>query len=112
MGLGMGFAPARRFLDNGTSLVIASDWNPGSAPMGRLLMQASVLGVFEKLSIAETLAALTFRAARVLKLNDRGILRPGMAADFIGFPCSDYREIIYNQGNMMPEMIWKMGKRQ
>jgi imidazolonepropionase len=112
MGLGMRFAPARRFLDNGTSLVIASDWNPGSAPMGRLLMQASVLGVFEKLSIAETLAALTFRAARVLKLNDRGILRPGMAADFIGFPCSDYREIIYNQGNMMPEMIWKMGKRQ
>lgn len=111
LGLGVHFAPARKLLDAGASLVIASDWNPGSAPMGNLLMQAAVLGVAEKLTMAETLAAITCRAVAALRLNDRGILGPGLLADFIAFPCSDYREIVYNQGGMGPGMVWKRGKR-
>ncbi|RZK15330.1 MAG: imidazolonepropionase, partial [Hymenobacter sp.] len=39
LGLGCAFAPARRLLDAGASLAIASDWNPGSAPMGDLLTE-------------------------------------------------------------------------
>jgi imidazolonepropionase len=111
IGLGAAFAPARRLLDAGASLVIASDWNPGSAPMGNLLMQAALMGVYEKLTMAETLSAVTFRAAMALGLTDRGVLAPGMLADLIAFPCSDYREILYNQGGMMPHIIWKKGKR-
>lgn len=109
MGLGTDFAPARKILDAGGSLVIASDWNPGSAPMGNLLMQAAILGVYEKLTLAETLAAITCRAAPALQLTDRGILRPGMLADFITFPCTDFREIVYNQGGMVPFSVWKGG---
>jgi len=111
LGLGEGFAPVRKLLNEGASLAIASDWNPGSAPMGKLLMQASVLGVYEKLTMAETLAALTCRAAPVLRLNDRGILRPGMLADFIAFPCTDYKEILYSQGALPVSGVWKRGKR-
>jgi imidazolonepropionase len=111
IGLGAPFAPARRLLDAGASLAIASDWNPGSAPMGNLLMQAAILGVYEKLTMAETLSAITFRAALALGLTDRGALVPGMLADLIAFPCSDYREILYNQGGMMPVIIWKNGRR-
>jgi imidazolonepropionase len=111
IGLGASFAPARRLLNAGASLAIASDWNPGSAPMGNLLMQAALLGVYEKLTMAETLSAITFRAAGALGLTDRGVLAPGMLADLIAFPCSDYREILYNQGGMMPHMIWKNGRR-
>jgi imidazolonepropionase len=111
LGLGTGFAPARKILNAGASLVIASDWNPGSAPMGNLLCQAAILGVFETLIMSETLAALTCRASRALKLSDRGILRPGMLADFIAFPCADYREILYYQGGMMPVGVWKRGKK-
>jgi imidazolonepropionase len=111
LGLGAGFAPARKILNAGASLAIASDWNPGSAPMGNLLMQASILGVYEKLTMAETLAAITYRASAALKMNDRGILKPAMLADFIAFPCANYREILYNQGGMMPEMVWKRGQR-
>jgi imidazolonepropionase len=111
IGLGASFAPARRLLDAGASLAIASDWNPGSAPMGNLLMQAAMLGVYEKLTMAETLSAITFRAAMALGLTDRGALIPGMLADLIAFPCSDYREILYNQGGMMPVCIWKEGRR-
>jgi imidazolonepropionase len=61
--------------------------------------------------MSETLAALTCRASRALKLSDRGILRPGMLADFIAFPCADYREILYYQGGMMPMGVWKRGKK-
>lgn len=112
MGLGVPFAPARRLLDAGASLAIASDWNPGSAPMGNLLMQAALMGVYEKLTMAETLSAITFRAAMALGLKDRGVLAPGMLADMVAFPCSDYREILYNQGGMLPHIVWKAGKEQ
>ena len=111
MGLGAAFAPARKLLNAGVAMAIASDWNPGSAPMGNLLMQAAVLGIYERLTMAETLSGITFRGAAALNLHDRGILQPGMLSDFIAFPCMDYREILYNQGGMMPELVWKGGVR-
>jgi imidazolonepropionase len=111
MGLGEAFAPARKLLDAGASLAIASDWNPGSAPMGNLLVQAAVLGAYEKLSIAETLAGVTFRAAAALGLDDRGRLDEGYWADLAVFPTSDYREIFYRQGQLLPATVWKKGER-
>jgi len=111
IGLGMQFAPARKLLDAGVCLAIASDWNPGSAPMGDLLTQAAVLATFQKLSIAEVLSALTFRAAKALGLTDRGTLENGKTADFISFPTADFREIIYQQGQLKPNAVWRKGER-
>lgn len=110
VGLGCPFTPARKLLDNGASLVIASDWNPGSAPMGDLLMLASVMAVYEKLNTAETIAAITTRAARVLRLADRGSIQEGKLADIIAFPTKDYREILYHQGKLKPSRVWKRGE--
>jgi imidazolonepropionase len=109
LGLGMGFAPARHLLNAGACLAIASDWNPGSAPMGDLLMQASILSAYEKLTTAETFAALTFRAAKALNLYDRGVLEKSKLADMQAYPCADYREILYHQGKLKPEKIYKNG---
>ncbi|OOG78268.1 imidazolonepropionase [Algoriphagus sp. A40] len=111
IGLGCAFTPARKILDQDGALAIASDWNPGSAPMGDLLTQASILAAFEKLSTAEVFAGITYRAAAALGLADRGKITAGFLADFILFPTSDYREILYNQGKMKPKMVWKKGKR-
>lgn len=111
LGLGCNFTPARQLLDAGGALAIASDHNPGSAPMGDLLTQASILGCFEKLSNAEVLAGITFRAAAALNLKDRGRLERGGLADFILFHTSDYKEILYNQGNLKPCVIWKKGEK-
>ncbi len=110
LGLGMAFTPARKILDGGGILAIASDWNPGSAPMGDLVMQASVLGTFEKLSIAETLAGLTFRAAHALGLTDRGRLSAGEWADMQAYNTDDYRSIFYHQGRLKPSFVWKRGQ--
>ena len=109
IGLGCDFTPARKILDAGGALAIASDHNPGSAPMGDLLTQAAILGTFEKLSNAEVLAGITFRAAAALNLKDRGQLAKGFNADFIGFHTDNYQEILYNQGNFKPCMVWKNG---
>ncbi len=111
IGLGMAFTPARKLLDAGAALAIASDWNPGSAPMGDLLAQAAILGAFEKLSAAEVFSGITFRAAKALGLTDRGTLEMGKQADFITFPTSDYREILYLQGKVKPVAVWKNGIR-
>jgi imidazolonepropionase len=107
IGLGMDFAPARKLLNAGASLAIASDWNPGSAPMGDLLMQAAVLSTYEKLTTAEVFAGLTTRAAKALNLHDRGSLEKGKLADFQAYICNDYREILYHQGKLKPGMVWK-----
>lgn len=109
LGLGCRFAPARKLLDAGCCLAIGSDWNPGSAPMGDLLLQTAVLGTFEKLTNAEQLSAITFRAAHSLNLDDRGILKKGKIADFIGFPGRNYKEILYQQGMLKPTRILKRG---
>ncbi|GMQ27797.1 imidazolonepropionase [Algoriphagus confluentis] len=112
LGLGCAFTPARKVLNLGGALAIASDWNPGSAPMGDLLAQASILATFEKLSTAEVLAGITFRAAAALGLADRGKLTQGQLADFILFPTKDYREILYHQGKMKPMEVWKSGSKE
>jgi len=109
IGLGEPYTPARKLLDAGGSLAIGSDWNPGSAPMGDLLVQASILAVFQKLTIAETLAGITFRAAAALNLSDRGVLDKGKLADFVAFPVDEYQEIFYNQGRIKPSKVWKEG---
>ncbi|MFV0304972.1 MAG: imidazolonepropionase [Moheibacter sp.] len=110
IGLGMQYTPARKLLDAGACLSIASDWNPGSAPMGDLLTQASILATFEKLSMAEILSGLTFRAAKALNFTDRGTLENGKKADFISFPTADFRDIIYHQGQLKPDTVWVDGE--
>ncbi|KAA3660472.1 MAG: imidazolonepropionase [Calditrichaeota bacterium] len=109
LGLGLDYAPARKLLDGGASLVIATDWNPGSAPMGDLLLQAAVMGAAEKLSAAETFAAITSRAAAALELSDRGKLSIGKLADLQAYACNDFREILYNQGKLKATQVWKRG---
>lgn len=106
LGLGIGFAPARKLLDSGCCLAIASDWNPGSAPMGDLLTQAALLSIYEKLATAEVFAGLTYRAAAALGLHDRGKIEPGKKAQLMAFATKDYRDILYYQGAMKPDKVW------
>lgn len=110
IGLGMPYPPARKLLDEGCALVIASDWNPGSAPNGHLLLQASVMAMAQKLTSAETWAGITVRAATVLGLADRGSLEPGKRADMAAFPVSDYRAILHAQGSVTPSAVWIAGE--
>lgn len=109
LGLGMHFAPARKLLNGGCCVAIASDWNPGSAPQGDLLMQAAILGACEKLSAAEVFAGLTYRAAQALQLQNVGKIETDFIADLQAYPTNDYREILYHQGRLKAAQVWKGG---
>ncbi|WP_018674648.1 imidazolonepropionase [Riemerella columbina] len=111
LGLGEPFTPARKLLDAGACVAIASDWNPGSAPMGDLITQASVLATFQKLSTAEVLAGMTFRSAHALGLDDRGVLAKGKKADFVTYPTDDFRNILYKQGQLKPNALYINGEQ-
>ena len=109
LGLGCDFTPARKLLDAGAGLAIASDHNPGSAPMGHLITQAAILGTFEKLSQAEVFAGITVRAARALGLTDRGALEAGKLGDLCVYQLGDLNEILYHQGSIHPAAVIKKG---
>lgn len=112
LGLGEKFTPARKILDSGGILAIASDWNPGSAPMGNLITQASILATFEKLSTAEVLAGITFRSAFALNLEDRGTLERGKKADFVTFRTDNFQNILYQQGRLLATSVFIDGVKQ
>lgn len=109
LGIGCEFTPARKLLDAGASLAIATDWNPGSAPMGKLIESASILATMQKLSNAELFAGITFRAAKALNLQDRGRLMEGMLADLVIYDTDNYQNITYLQGGLQPKAVWKNG---
>ncbi len=111
LGLGEAFSPARKILDKGGILAIATDWNPGSAPMGNLVAQASILATYQKLSTAEVLSAITFRAGFALDLQDRGILAEGKKADFIAYETDNFQNILYHQGSLKPKTIYINGEK-
>ena len=111
IGLGAPFTPARKLLDAGAALAIATDWNPGSAPMGDLITQAAMMATYEKLSTAEVFAAVTYRAAHALHLSDRGRLASRMKADLTVFPTEDYREILYEMGALIPSSVYISGSK-
>ncbi len=111
LGLGEPFSPARKILDKGGILAIATDWNPGSAPMGNLVTQASILATYQKLTTAEVLAAITFRAAYALDLQDRGILEQGKKADFLTYETDNFQNILYHQGSLKPKSIYINGEK-
>lgn len=106
LGLGEKFTPARKLLDAGAIVAIASDWNPGSAPMGNLITQASILATFQKLTTAEVLAGMTFRAAYALNLEDRGQLQAGKKADFVTFRTNNFQNVLYNQGSLKADKVY------
>lgn len=109
LGLGEPLAPARKLLDAGTILAIASDWNPGSAPMGNLITQASILATYEKLTTGEVLAGITFRSAKALNLDDRGVLTKGKKADFVVYETDNFQNILYKQGSLKPSEVFING---
>lgn len=111
LGLGEKFTPARKILDANGILAIATDWNPGSAPMGNLVTQASILATFQKLSTAEVLAGITFRSAFALNLGDRGKLEKGKKADFVTFTTDNFQNVLYQQGSLRASHVYIGGEK-
>lgn len=87
---------ARRFIDSGIPVALATDYNPGTSPTISMPMAMSLACTHMKMSPAEAISAATINGAWALRLADRkGSVEPGKDADLAVFGVNDYREIPY-----------------
>ena len=87
---------ARRLIESGIAVALATDYNPGTSPTLSMPMAMSLACTQMKMSPAEVIAAATINGAWALRLADRkGSVEPGKDADLAVFDVSDYREIPY-----------------
>ncbi|MGO9340499.1 MAG: imidazolonepropionase [Terracidiphilus sp.] len=90
------YPPARAMVDAGLSIVLATDFNPGSSPVASMPFMLSLACLQMGLAPAEALTATTINAAYSLGLgNEIGSLDEGKQADFLIHEFGDYRELAY-----------------
>jgi imidazolonepropionase len=90
------YPPARKMIELGLGIVLATDFNPGSSPVASMPFILSLACLQMHLNPAEVLTAATLNAACSLGLGDRaGSLEAGKDADFLIHEFGDYRELAY-----------------
>ena len=87
--------PVAAFRAAGVPMAVATDWNPGSSPLGSLLLAMNMSCTLFGLTPREALLGTTRHAARALGLDDCGVLAPGARADLAIWDVADPSEIAY-----------------
>ena len=81
--LGIGYPPARRMIDSGLAVALASDYNPGTAPSGNMRFVASLASIKMKMTPAEALNAATLNSACAMgESKNYGSITRGKVANF------------------------------
>ncbi|MGH7527316.1 MAG: amidohydrolase family protein, partial [Gemmatimonadales bacterium] len=89
--------PARRLIDAGVAVAVATDFNPGSAPSYHLPLALTLACTLQRMTPAEALKGATCYAARALGLEAAvGSLEPGKAADFAIIEAPDVNHWLYH----------------
>lgn len=90
------YPPARKLIDAGAVVALATDFNPGTSPTSNMQFILSVACSAMCMTPAEAVSAATINAAYSLRRASRlGSLEPGKQADLVVMNVSDYREIPY-----------------
>ncbi|HZQ22278.1 MAG TPA: imidazolonepropionase [Terriglobales bacterium] len=90
------YPPARKLIDSGVAVALATDYNPGTSPTSSMPLVLSLACTQMKMSPAEAITAATMNGAWSVRMQDRkGSLECGKDADLAVFDTRDYREIAY-----------------
>ena len=111
--LGKGrYAPARRLIDAGATIALATDFNPGSSPTTSMQLVLTLACSQMGMDPLEAIVAATAGGARALRLADgTGTLAPGAPADVAVWDVPDHRELPYRFGAAPLRGVWKRGVR-
>lgn len=104
------YPPARKLIDAGACVALATDYNPGSCPSQDLSLVGLLARLEMKMTLPEVFKAYTFNAARALGLEDHeGTLEVGKTANFI---CTDAEliDFFYSAGRMPAHSLFIRGK--
>ncbi len=105
------YAPARKLIEAGAVVALATDYNPGTSPTVSMPMILSLACTQLRMTPAEAIAAATLNAAFALRREKRiGSLETGKQADLAVFEVEDYREIPYYFGMQRCWMTVKSGE--
>ncbi len=91
--------PIAQLRSAGVAMAISTDCNPGSSPCTSLLLMLNMACTLFRLTPEEALRGVTRNAARALGLKDRGVLAPGMRADFVLWGVQSPAELSYAFGS-------------
>jgi imidazolonepropionase len=105
------YPPARKMIELGLAIVLATDFNPGSSPVASMPFILSLACLQMRLTTAEALVAATLNAAWSLALGERvGSLEAGKDADFLIHEFNDYRELVYFIAAPLRPRVFVAGK--
>jgi imidazolonepropionase len=105
------YPPARKLIDAGMPVALATDYNPGSSPTSNMQCVLSLACTQMKMTPEEALAAATINGAHALRLADRkGSVEAGKDADLAVYAVRDYREIAYWFGSNLCGMTVMQGR--
>lgn len=90
--------PVPAFRAHGVPMAVGTDWNPGSSPLGSLLLAMNMACTLFRMTPVEALAGTTRNAARALGLADCGVIAPGLRADLAVWNVADPAELSYGIG--------------
>ncbi|HSK18401.1 MAG TPA: imidazolonepropionase [Longimicrobiales bacterium] len=106
------YAPARRLIDAGATIALATDFNPGSSPTTSMQLVLTLACSQMGMDPLEAIVAATAGGARALRLTDgTGTLAPGAPADIAVWDVPDHRELPYRFGATPLRGLWKRGLR-
>jgi imidazolonepropionase len=109
--LGLPYAPARRMIEQGLPIALASDCNPGTCPTENLPLVGAMACTQMKMLPAEAVTGLTLNAAAAVNRADRiGSIEPGKQADVVLFDVPDYRHLFYHFGVNHVRSVIKRGR--
>jgi imidazolonepropionase len=109
--LGLEYAPARRLIERGAAVALASDCNPGTCMSENLPLVGTMACTQMGMLPGEVVTALTLNAAAALRISDRlGSLAVGKQADLVLCDTADYRVLFYHFGVNHVLGVWKRGK--
>lgn len=104
-------APARKLIESGAAVALATDFNPGTSPLSSFPLVLTLGVSLLRMSVAEVIIAATVNGAAALALGEEtGQLSPGYSADIAMWNCSDIREIPYWFGENRCVATWVGGK--
>tara|TARA_B100000315_G_C14595769_1_gene599121 strand:- start:15749 stop:16963 length:1215 start_codon:yes stop_codon:yes gene_type:complete len=105
------YAPARKMIDQGVIVALATDFNPGSSMIQSMPFIMSLACIYMKMTVEEVFKSATFNAAKSIEMDHLvGTIEQGKQADILIWDVDDLSQLMYSIGDICPNTVIKKGK--
>ncbi len=104
------YPQARRYLERGLRVALATDFNPGTSYCENVQMMVALAVAHMGMTIDEALLSVTRRGAEALALDDVGVIAPGKRCDLVLWQCRNHTELGYHFGVNLVDAVIVGGK--